>query len=248
MIIAIIYIVYMIKDNQLTSTLNYTNNPRQRLYLNGPKSLSDAELLAIVLRTGGKTENVLDLSTKLLAYTGGLKGFFTKSLAEFLQYKNLGLAKSSTLIALCELSLRLTTNIEESVQLINKPLDVYEVLRNDLYAKKKEHLYLLSLDTRRRVIGKDIISIGTLDESLIHPREVYRPAIVRNAYCVVLAHNHPSNNCDPSKEDIEITQKIFDAGKILGIRLLDHIVITDNDFCSIFSKTDLNTYKGGDKK
>ena len=202
--------------------------PREKLEKYGPEKLSNSELLAILLRTGGKGINVVELSNKIL------KKFSKEGLnkATFKELKNtfgLGAAKACEIVACFELSRRLLKN-KKSVLLLS-PKDVWKELK-DIRSNRKEHFVIFFLDARNQEIKREIISIGSLNANLVHPREVFEPAVKHIAAQIIVAHNHPSGNSEPSEDDLEITKRLVKSGEILGIEVLDHIIVTKNDFFS----------------
>ena len=207
--------------------------PREKLARLGPTSLTDYELLALILRTGGKENSVVTIAQSLLNEFGGLSGLFSATSNQLQLVRYLGNAKIASIQALGELALRTSIPDATKTLLIKTPEDVFKLLKKDLYMKKRECLYLISLDIRNKLIEKDLISLGTISQTLVSPREVFRQALLRNAVSIILAHNHPSNNPKPSAEDITLTQAMAHAGNSVGIALLDHIVICDHTFCSI---------------
>ena len=208
-----------------------TPDQRPRERLKAGKELNDAELLVIVLQNGTKGENVIDLSNRLIS-TFGLGKLRTLSLNELIKVKGIGLAKASMLIAAFELSKRSNSGkIFEKT--IKNPSDIAEYYLNKLRDHKKEHLFAVFLDSKNKIIKDEIISIGTLNSSLVHPREVFKEAIRNSANSVILIHNHPSGNCEPSDEDIFVTDKLKDAGRLIGIEVLDHIVIGKDSWKSV---------------
>lgn len=212
---------------------NKNDYPREKLERFGPTSLTDYELLALILRTGGKENSVVTIAQSLLNEFGGLSGLFSATSNQLQLVRYLGSAKIASIKALGELALRSSIPDVAKEVLIKTPEDVFKLLKKDLYMKKRECLYLISLDTRNKLIEKDLISLGTISQTLVSPREVFRQALLRNAVSIILAHNHPSNNPKPSNEDITLTQAIATAGGHIGVALLDHIVICDHTFCSI---------------
>ncbi|MBI2620831.1 DNA repair protein RadC [candidate division WWE3 bacterium] len=232
--------------------MDKTDRPRERLVIKNAASLSNAELLAIVLRSGGQNNSALMLSQVLLKEFGGLKGFFDASLEQLISVKDIGLTKAVTLKAVCELALRIDAGEEEERLGVKNPGDVFKVVRKDLFAQKREHLYILSLDTRNVLLSKDLVSVGTVNETLVHPREVFRQALLRNAVSIILVHNHPSGDPTPSNDDILLTDKIAKAGKDVGIALVDHVVVCDDSFISIKGMKLFDVYKfdseGGDSR
>lgn len=205
------------------------DRPREKLSKYGPDKLSDMELLAILLGSGVKGTNVVELSKKILKKFGEEN----ISQASYLDFKNilgLGPTKACQLVACFELGRRFLKNKKHN--LILSPQDVWESLK-DLRDNKKEHFVIFYLDIRNQEIKREIISVGTLNSSLVHPREVFEPAIIHSAAQVIVAHNHPSGDPTPSDEDIEITKRLVKAGEILGIELLDHVVIGKDKFISL---------------
>ncbi len=199
------------------------NRPIERLNKLGAGALSDAELLAIILRTGTKTENVIDLSNKILS-TFSLGKLSDCSLTELQQIKGIGITKSSQILAIFELSRRLSlakTNITK----ITCAKDVYDLMQPKIGHLKQEVFVVILLDSKNNVIKEETIAKGTLNSTLIHPREVFKLAIKESANSIILVHNHPSGDPTPSAEDKEVTEKLREAGKALHMELVDHVVI-----------------------
>ncbi len=213
--------------------------PREKLLSEGPDALSDTELIAVILRTGTKGKSVLEFSNNLLGYFKNLEYLVDASKEDLLDIKGLGKAKVSELIACLEIARRYNgIKIDKikrriSSESISGPEDIVSIIRHNVEDPLKEHFFVLSFDVRNKLIEIDLISKGTLTASLVHPRETFGIAIKRHAASVIVAHNHPSGNVEPSEEDIKITKRLFDAGKLLGIDLLDHIIVTENDFVSL---------------
>jgi DNA repair protein RadC len=202
--------------------------PREKLMQYGPEKLSNSELLAILLRSGKKGENVVELANKIL------KRFSKDELPnltfnDLKDYSGLGPAKACEIIACFELGKRLLKDKKAEIYL--KPKEIWEELK-DLRDHKKEHFVIFYLDSRNQEIKREIISVGSLNANLVHPREVFEPAVRHLAAQVVLAHNHPSGDPEPSEDDLEITKQLKESGKILGIEVIDHIIITKNGFLS----------------
>ena len=211
------------------------NRPGARLKRKGVSSLSDAELLSIVLGRGSKKENVIDLSNRVL----GDYNFNKLSDLSFteLQKEFDDKVKAMKIQAMFEI-FRRTNRLEKRgfKTQIKTAEDVYNHFVDELKYKKKEHFYALFLDTDNCIIEESLISIGILDASLVHPREVFNPAIKANSQSVILTHNHPCGDCEPSPEDKEVTKILVKAGKILGINVLDHVIIGENGFISFQEK------------
>lgn len=204
--------------------------PREKLQKYGVNKLNDYELLAILLGSGVKGLNVLQLSKKIMQIISKI-GKDKIQFGDLLNIKGLGNAKASQVLAVIELTKRFNTDMPE----ILSAEDVWK-LSSDFRDSKKEHFVAFYLDTQNRLIERQIISIGTLNTSLVHPREVFEPAVTLHAASIIVAHNHPTDNSEPSDEDIVLTRKLNDAGRILSIALLDHIVVSKNTFTSIKEK------------
>lgn len=212
-----------------------SERPRERLMQYGADVLSLQELLALVLGRGISGESVMVTAQKLLAHFGTLENLCNASLQDLQSMKGIGPAKACQLHAVFEIAQRLQ-NTDASTPLAKKkctnPQEVFTLLRPLIGKQKKEHFVLLSLDTRNNLLGIDTISVGTINASLVHPRELFSMAIKRHAVSVIIAHNHPSGDPDPSDEDIRVTSKLIEAGKLLGIHVLDHIIVGENRYYS----------------
>ena len=209
------------------------DRPREKLILRGSQSLTDAELLAILLRTGTKGVSVIEVAQRLVSEHTNLAQLALQSV-ESLQ-KNLGIGKdkAATLVAAFEISRRVES---QSKWFSNKPIaspsDVANIFIPLLRDEVKEKFIVVSLNSANRIIRYNIISTGSLTESIVHPREVFKVAIENNSANIVLLHNHPSGNCDASFADIKITKKLVEAGKLLGIEVFDHIIVTEKKYYS----------------
>lgn len=206
--------------------------PRERLISQGPEALSVKELLAVVLGVGTVKEDVLEMANRLIREYGEKSILAEKDAKHLAQEMDIPIVKACVIVACGELGRRFYDRNQSSFATIRNAKDAYEYLQ-DMRNLSKEHLRGLYLNSRNHIIRDEVISIGTINTNIVHPREVFRPAIESNASAIVLAHNHPSQEVTPSSEDIEITKQIIQAGKILGISLLDHIIITKDEFVSI---------------
>ncbi|MEO8637668.1 MAG: DNA repair protein RadC [Candidatus Taylorbacteria bacterium] len=202
------------------------DRPREKLEKYGSGKLSDAELLAILLRTGTRDLNVLKLAHKILQKFEKEK-FVNITIDELKTIHGLGPVKACEIIACFELGKRMLKGKKSSILLSSK--DVWERME-DIRGSKKEHFVVFYLDSRNQEIQREIISVGTLNESLVHPREVFEGAIKNNASSIIIAHNHPSGDLGPSEADIEITKKLIHAGKILDIKVADHVIVSSSSF------------------
>lgn len=206
--------------------------PREKLIQYGPEYLMSQELLAIVLNVGTRKEGVLEMSNRIMKEYGG-KGIMSetdvKSLSKELDIPE---TKACQIVACFELGRRFFETKKGELQIVRTPKQVYDYVK-DMHALPKEQLRGLYLDTHYRVIHDEVISIGSVDASIIHPREVFKPALERSASAVILVHNHPSGMVAPSTADIEVTTQLVKASKVLGINLLDHIVVTKDSYSSV---------------
>lgn len=206
--------------------------PREKLEKYGPRKLSNSELLAIILGSGNKGLNVIELANKILKKFSG-DGLAKAKLKELKDTFGLGTAKACEIIACFELGKRLLKN--KPYKLLLTPEDVYREMKN-YRNHKQEHFVVFYLDSRNGEIASQVVSIGTLNASLIHPREVFEPAIKNNTAQIIIAHNHPSGDAEPSEDDLAITKRLIEAGKILGIEVVDHIIVTKDSFWSFKEK------------
>jgi DNA repair protein RadC len=210
--------------------------PRERFIEHGPQSLSNHELIAILLRTGTKDESVLQLSNRLLTHFEGLRLLKGASLEEMTEIKGIGSAKAIQILAAVEIGRRISNLDYKDRYVIRSPEDGAKYLMNDMRFLSQEHFVCLYLNTKNQVIHKQTIFIGSLNASIVHPREVFREALKRSAASIIAAHNHPSGDPAPSREDIEVTKRLVECGKIIGIDLLDHLIIGENKFVSLKEK------------
>jgi DNA repair protein RadC len=210
-----------------------TDRPRERLAALGAEALSDAELLALLLRTGGRGSGALAVATRLLAAHGGLVGLARAGARELVAVAGVGPAKSASLLASLELGRRIAAGRLAPGSAIRGPADVFRHFHPRLRHAVQERFFVVLLDGRHRVVRHELVSQGTLTASLVHPREVFRPALREGAAAVLLVHNHPSGDPTPSREDREITERLVRAGELLGVPVLDHVVVAERGFASL---------------
>lgn len=236
-------------DSQPVFTLHdlpKSERPRERLLQHGPDKLSSPELLALILNTGSKGESVLVTAQKLIMTFGSLKGIMDASLEDIKELKGLGEVKALKLVASFALARKVMEEIriqdlknsdhKKKFKPVTSPEELFPIIKNKISNFSKEHFFVVSLDTRNNFIGIDEISVGTLTASLVHPRETFESAIRRHAAHIIIAHNHPSGENDPSEDDLKITKRLVEAGKIMGIEVLDHLIITTNSYLSFKEK------------
>jgi DNA repair protein RadC len=215
------------------------DRPRERLKEVGVDKLSIQELLALIVEKGRKGESVLSVSQHLLARFGNLAKMKEASVEELMEVKGIGFATACKLKAALKLGEKALNKHNKYEYEIRGPKSVFDLLKNELGNKKKEHFKILSLNTRKKLISIDEISIGILDSSLAHPREIFKPAIQNSAASIILVHNHPSGDPTPSNDDIKMTERLIKAGKIMGIEIDDHVIIADRFFASL--RSDIKT-------
>jgi len=199
------------------------NRPRERFLKYGPETLSDSELFAIILRTGTLDENVIDMSNRLIAEYG-LDNLFECSLKELQKIKGIGPGKAMQVLAMSELGKRYSQS-KNQIKHIKSAKDVFDLFHEKLKEEKQENFFILMLNNKNYVIGEELITRGTLDLSIAHPREIFKPAIKNSAAKIILIHNHPSGDPFPSGQDLGITNKLKEVGEMLDIALIDHIII-----------------------
>lgn len=214
--------------------LPVSERPRERLQKLGAAALSAQELLALILGRGIAGESVMVTAQRLLSQFGSLKGTASASIEELSQVRGIGTAKAAQIKAAFELANRLEGYPESGKQPpVRTPEEVASLVRGRLRGKKKEYFLALLLDTRGQLIKTSEISVGSLDSSIVHPREVFKAAMTASAASVIFVHNHPSGDPAPSEDDIKLTERLVQAGEIVGIDVLDHIIIGGENYFSL---------------
>lgn len=206
--------------------------PRERLKQFGPEALSAQELLALIIGRGVSKKSVMTIAQELVIKFGNIKAISEATIEELSQIKGIGFAKAAQIKACFELGKRMDLEPELKDFDIKNPQSVVKAISASIKDKAKEHFKLILLNARNKILGISTISIGSLNASIVHPREVFKDAIMHNAYSVVLAHNHPSGDPEPSEDDLAMTRRLIETGKILGIEVIDHIIITKNGYFS----------------
>ena len=204
--------------------------PRERLLEAGPSALSDGELLGLLFGTGSREKTAVELAGEVISEAGGLHGLYDVSVHELMRVNGIGEAKACIILAAVELGRRIGQVRNPGRPVISSPADVERLLRGRIANLDRENFVVVLLNTKNEVIETATVSVGTLGASLVHPREVFKPAVRASAASVILAHNHPSGKVEPSREDREVTRRLGEAAGILGIEVLDHVIVGDGYF------------------
>lgn len=228
--------VALIRDPVLVREIPLADRPRERMLSQGAEALSNAELLAILLRTGTYGCSAVDLADRILKQFGGAHKLVEADLQELVDMPGIGLAKATQLKAAIEFGRRIARDAQERRPQLLTPADAAHYMMDRLRFERKEHFVALHLDSKNRLVGEEIVSVGTLNSSLVHPREIFKTALKRSAASIICLHNHPSGDPTPSFEDVEVTRRLVEAGQILGVEVLDHIVLGENCFLSMKEK------------
>lgn len=213
-----------------------SERPRERLLQFGAEYLTNQELLAIVLGSGTKQRSVLEIATKLLNHFETLANLKMATVEELTQLDGIGRVKALNLLAVFELGKRANLPNRLSRTVVKQPKDAADFLMPEMTQLLQEHFTVLFLNVKNEIMSQQTIFIGSLNASIVHPREIFREAVKKSAASIICAHNHPSGNPTPSPEDIEVTKRIAEAGLIIGIDLLDHIIIGDHRYISMKGK------------
>ncbi|MBP7213535.1 MAG: DNA repair protein RadC [Anaerolineaceae bacterium] len=213
--------------------LQESDKPRERMATVGVQALSNAELLAVLLNSGTRDLSAIDLGSKLLNDFGGFKGLHRADLSSLMEVKGVGLAKAARIKAAVEVGYRLSKERDDEPVLIKTPEDIYEVVGFEMESLSQEELWLLMLNSRNRYLGKEKLYKGSQDATTVRVGEIFKEAVRKNVYAIALVHNHPSGNPAESPEDVNMTRAVIEAGRILDIRLLDHLIVAGDNFTSI---------------
>lgn len=213
--------------------LPQNERPQERLFRYGVEPLSNSELIALILRTGNSSESAIGLSSRIIAECGGLDGLLNSSAVELMKIKGIKTAKAAQILALAELAKRFKSYKSGDEFKVTSPESVAQYVMMDMMSLKQEILRVIMLNTKNMIISMKDISIGSVNSSIVHPREVFCEAIKKHSTSVIVCHNHPSGDPSPSVEDINITKRLVECGKILGVELLDHIIIGNRKYVSL---------------
>lgn len=216
-------------------------NPREKALLKGIESLTDTELLALLLRTGNKNQSVLDLSSYILKDLNGITGFNSITFSKLLSYKGVNKAKAIGILASIEFTKRINLQSNEN-EVFDNPSKVYYHLYLKMSSLTQEHFLIMILDNHNRLITEKTLFIGSVNMSIVSAREIFREVLAFNGVCVICVHNHPSGDPHPSKEDLEMTNKLIELGQMMNIDVIDHIIIGKNKYYSFKAKNVFSTF------
>lgn len=223
----------------LIKDLPKSERPRERLLKYGVTNLSNEELVSIIIRNGTKDLSVKQLSEGILNSVGSIKNLKNITINKLKQINGIGEVKAITLLASIELGKRVYFSDERIRIKLNTSKKIYDYMKMELYDKKQEYFYALYLDSKKYLIDKKLLFIGTLNKSIVHPREVFKNAYLLSASTIICVHNHPSGDTIPSKEDIMLTSSLVEIGKLQGINVIDHIIIGNNNYYSFYENGDI---------
>ncbi|TJX62511.1 JAB domain-containing protein [Soehngenia saccharolytica] len=229
---------YLLEDKKYTiKEMPINERPREKLIAYGPESLSNAELIAVIIRTGQGDSTAIDLANKVIGLDKrGIVHLTDASIDDLKKVNGIGECKAAQIIAALELAKRIKkVNPYESIR-ISEPYQIARILVDEMKFLTKEYFNIVLLDTKNQVISVENISIGSLNSSIVHPREVFKEAIKKSSNSIILAHNHPSGDVTPSNEDIAITNRLIEAGEIIGIKVIDHIIVGNENYLSMKEK------------
>lgn len=217
----------------LIREMHDADKPRERLLNYGPDKLTNQELLAILINTGNRNESSISLASKILKNLQSIRELRDVTFEELTSINGIGKAKAITILAFIELAVRMHTHSREEDKYIRSPKDVSDILMEKVRYYNQEHFIVLYLTTKNMVIEEKTLFIGSLNSSIVHPREVFREAVKRSAAAFICVHNHPSGDPTPSNEDIEVTKRLRECGDLVGVDFLDHIIIGDGKYVSL---------------
>lgn len=216
------------------------DRPRERLLEKGCSSLSDAELLVIILGSGNKSKDVKEIADSVLSTVKNVSELKNLNYQELIKISGIGKAKACILLALIEFSMRMNQSVSSlNDKIFNRPDIIFEYFKDRLFDEKQEHFYCVYLDSKKKIIANKLLFKGTVDRSLVHPREIFKEAYLLSASSIVCVHNHPSGNVSPSKEDMFLTKMLREIGNLMGIEVSDHIIVGKEEYYSFFENGDI---------
>ena len=224
--------------NTLIKDIPILDRPRERFIKYGVINLSNEELLSIVLKTGYKGYSVKDISNNILKEIKDITDLKELTINKLIRINGIGEVKAITLLSAIELGRRVYSNKNNIIIKLNNSKEIYNYIKDKLIYKKQECFYCLYLDNRNNLIKKKLLFIGTINRSIVHPREIFKEAYLTSASKIICMHNHPSGDISPSKEDIRLTKSLIEIGKLQGIILLDHIIVGNNNYYSFYNENE----------
>ena len=220
--------------------LPLSDRPIERLINKGVDNLSNEELIAIILRVGSKNKSAKDLASELISKAGSIKKLSNFSFEQLLNIGGIGASKAAILLSIFELSKRINNSVDSIINIkANNPSVLFEYYKNLLNDKNQEYFYAIYLNTKNRIIKDKLLYIGTINYSVVHPREVFKEAYLAGASSIILIHNHPTGNILPSVNDIDTTKRLKEIGEIMGIKIVDHIIIGKDKYYSFYENKDI---------
>ena len=217
----------------LIKEMNDSDKPRERLMNYGPDKLTNQELLGIIINTGNREESSITVANRIIKDMKTIRELRGLTYQELISVKGIGEAKAVTILAVIELAIRMHTHSLEEDIYIKSPDDVSDLLMEKMRYYQQEHFVVLYLSTKNMVIHQETMFKGSLNTSIVHPREVYKEAVKRSAAAIICVHNHPSGDPSPSREDIEVTRRLHECGEMIGVDFLDHIIIGSGKYISL---------------
>ncbi len=220
--------------------LPQSERPRERLQRVGVENLSNDELISIILKSGNHEKSVKELSLEIIKLSNGVENLKNITKEKLQEIKGIGLAQALTILSAIELGKRIfiNSNVETKI-VLNSSQKIYEYMRYELWDKKQEYFYCLYINTKKELIERKLLFMGTINRSIVHPREIFKNAYLCSASGIICIHNHPSGNIKPSKEDIYLTKSLVELGKMNGIPIIDHIIIGDNSYYSFYEEGEI---------
>ncbi|MFD2829699.1 RadC family protein [Corticicoccus populi] len=213
--------------------MHSSDKPRERLMIYGPDKLTNQELLGIIINSGSKDASSLTLASRIIKDMKSIRELRDVTLQELMSVKGIGEAKAVTILSVIELAVRMHSHSLEEEVYIKSPEDVSNLLMEQMRYYQQEHFVVLFLSTKNMVIHQETMFKGSLNTSIVHPREIYKSAVKRSAAAIICVHNHPSGDPAPSKEDIEVTKRLVECGELIGVDFLDHIIIGSGRYLSL---------------
>ena len=224
----------------LIKEISKEERPRERLLKYGANNLSNEELLSIILGCGTKNKSVKELSIDILSTFDGINNLKDATISKLTEIKGMGLSKSMIILSVIELGKRIFLSSSKKIVKLNNPESIYEYTKYLFNDKSQELFYCLYFDSKQQLVGKELLFVGTVNKSITHPREIFKYAYLYSASGIICLHNHPSGDTTPSREDIEFTNSIVEIGRVQKIPIIDHIIVSNNNYYSFHENGKIN--------